>query len=367
MKKILVTKRRGIGDAVLMTPALEVLQKNFPEVEITVLVPKVVAPLFELQPGVARIWSFEDNPLPVWAFKIASERFDLVLDLNCTGQTRLLSRLSFAKKVISHRHDDATASRYATRPDGIEWDIHALTDYFPDLVIAPKDFLRPRIYFWEDEIAHAEEFWRSRGVVNGNVVVLGTSATRPTKRWPSKHYARFVELLKARLNMSVALLVGPGDSEREFANKVIHDINALHLSKDGGAFIVERVQNLRSFAALLASAYAYVGNDSGPKHIAVACGTPTLTFFGPEDPKEWHPYSRNDHPILYKPGLNCRKEDKGRWCSIHTCIVEKHRCMTSLSPEEAFNAFLAMERRPIIHERCVVKWKPPLPETNKKT
>src|SRR3989344_5097103 len=88
-KKILVSKRRGIGDAVLMTPAIEALHKNFPDAEITVLVPKPVAPLFDLQPGVARIWTFEDRPIPLWAIAIAKERFDLYLDLNSTGQNRL--------------------------------------------------------------------------------------------------------------------------------------------------------------------------------------------------------------------------------------------------------------------------------------
>ena len=368
MKKILVSKRRGIGDAVLMTPAIEALHKNFPEAEITLLVPKLVAPLFDLQPGVARIWAFEDKPIPFWALAIAQERFDLYLDLNSTGQTRLLSRFSFAKQKLSHRHDPETARKYgAGYPDGMEWDLNAVLSIFPTISVVPKQFRRPRIYFWEDEIAHAEEFWRSRGVMNGNVIVLGTGATRPTKRWPSKHYARFVELVKARLNMSIAFLVGPGEGEREFANKVIQDINALHLSPNSGGFIVERVHNLRSFAALLGTAYAYVGNDSGPKHIAVACGTPTLTFFGPEDPLEWHPYSQEDHPILYKPGLSCRKEDGGRWCALRECVVEKHRCMTQLTPEDAFAAFLALERRPIIHERCVVRWKPPLPKVDKTT
>jgi ADP-heptose:LPS heptosyltransferase len=355
MQKILISKRRGIGDAVLMTPAIETLHRNYPEAEITVLTSAVVAPLFEAFPGVKHIWTFEENKFFSLAQRIAKERFDLFLDLNSSGSSRWLTRLSRAKQSLSHRHDEATAKRYTPRPNAIDWDIHALRDLFPELMIAPRDFLRPKIYFWEEEVKHAEDFWRSRGVQNGNVVVLGIGASRQTKRWPSEHYARFVALLRKRLHMAIAIFPGPDPEERIFANRLIQDINSLRLPSSDSEIIIEKVSNLRSLAALLATAHSYVGNDSGPKHIAVASGTPTLTFFGPEDPLEWHPYATEDHPILFQPQLSCRKEDGGRWCSIPECLIEKHRCMTGLSPESAFQAFLSLHRAPMVHDRFVLK------------
>ena len=355
MQKILISKRRGIGDAVLMTPAIETLHRNYPEAEITVLAPAIVAPLFEASPGVNRIWTFAEKKTLAGAPAIGRERFDLYLDLNSTGTTRWLSRLSRAKMRISHRHDERTAKKYSPRPNAIDWDIYAIKDKFPDMMIAPRDFLRPKIYFWEEEIKHAEDFWRSRGVKNGNVVVLGIGASRQTKRWPSEHFAQFIALVRKRLHMAVAIFPGPDPEERIFANRLINDINALRLDPEDSEIIIEKVSNLRNFAALLATAHAYVGNDSGPKHIAVASGTPTLTFFGPEDPLEWHPYSQEDHPILFQPALSCRKEDHGRWCSIKDCVVEKHRCMTGLTPENAYHAFLSLHRMPMVHDRFVLK------------
>src|SRR5690606_35295202 len=56
---------------------------------------------------------------------------------------------------------------------------------------------------------------------------------------------------------------------------------------------------LRLLASMLKASTLYLGNDSGPKHLAVAVGTPTITLFGPEDPFEWHPYPRESHPIHY--------------------------------------------------------------------
>lgn len=365
MKRILVCKRRGLGDALLMTPAIEVLRKNFPEAEITVLVPHLAREIFHAQPGVAQVWSFEDYSMPSLLLKILRNRFDIVFDLNSTGQTRLLSKLiRFTRltRVVSHTHDKATTVRYPQRPNGVEWDVFAVGEALPNLAIPPSSFLLPRFYLYEEELKAADEFWRGRGIRNRNVVVLGVGATKSTKRWPAAHFARFAERVRGRLNMSLAILVGPSEDDRQFANAVVKEINSLRVPiDDAGSFVVERVAELRTFAALVAKSYAYVGNDSGPKHIAAAVGTPTLTLFGPEDPLEWHPYDSEDHPYLFAPKLTCRKEDGGRWCGLSECVVEKHRCMTSLDPDQAFQAFLRIKRKPLVHDIPVLASRPPLP------
>ena len=43
-------------------------------------------------------------------------------------------------------------------------------------------------------------------------------------------------------------------------------------------------------AAILGQAQLFIGNDSGPGHMAAATGTPTLTVFGPGDPARYHPW-----------------------------------------------------------------------------
>ena len=47
--------------------------------------------------------------------------------------------------------------------------------------------------------------------------------------------------------------------------------------------------SLREMAALLARCDLVVSNDNGPMHIAAAVGAPTVTIYGPTDPKAWNP------------------------------------------------------------------------------
>ena len=60
--------------------------------------------------------------------------------------------------------------------------------------------------------------------------------------------------------------------------------------------------DLSTLAAFLVGARLVIGNDSGPGHIAAAVGTPTLSLFGPTDPRIWSPR----HPcgrILHMPNI----------------------------------------------------------------
>jgi heptosyltransferase-2 len=95
--------------------------------------------------------------------------------------------------------------------------------------------------------------------------------------------------------------------------------------------------DIRRLAATLSEGAVYAGNDSGPRHLAVAVGTPTVTIFGPEDPLEWHPYPLERHPILFVKGLACRRDaapGAPPWCGIRVCVLEGHRCMTGITPAE---------------------------------
>jgi ADP-heptose:LPS heptosyltransferase len=81
--------------------------------------------------------------------------------------------------------------------------------------------------------------------------------------------------------VEVLFLCGPTERERGFA--IPNDIPTL------------APPNLRSLAALLSRARLFVGNDSGPGHIAAAVNTTTLSLFGPTEPRVWAPQNAAGH------------------------------------------------------------------------
>ncbi|HEX7159380.1 MAG TPA: glycosyltransferase family 9 protein [Edaphobacter sp.] len=83
----------------------------------------------------------------------------------------------------------------------------------------------------------------------------------------------------------------------------------------------------RESAAAFAHARAFVGHDSGPMHLAAAVQTPCVAIFAARNkPRVWFPYGRQHRVVYHK--TEC-------WgCGLETCVVERKRCLTSITVDE---------------------------------
>lgn len=95
--------------------------------------------------------------------------------------------------------------------------------------------------------------------------------------------------------------------------------------------------SLLGLAAALDRCSLFIGNDSGPMHIAAAVGTPVVAFFGPSEPAHYHPYGV-DYGIV-GVDLRCRPCDH-----VH-CVHSEYLCMTSIKPEDIVSAALELLSR----------------------
>jgi heptosyltransferase-3 len=83
----------------------------------------------------------------------------------------------------------------------------------------------------------------------------------------------------------------------------------------------------RESAAAFAQARVFVGHDSGPMHLAAAVQTPCVAIFAARNkPRVWFPYGKQ-HRVVYHQ-TDC-------WgCGLETCIVERKKCLTSITVDE---------------------------------
>ena len=93
--------------------------------------------------------------------------------------------------------------------------------------------------------------------------------------------------------------------------------------------------NPRESAAVFAQARIFIGHDSGPMHLAAAVQTPCVAIFAARNkPRVWFPYGKQ-HRIVYHQ-TDC-------WgCGLETCIVEKKRCLTSITVDEVITEVRAV-------------------------
>jgi ADP-heptose:LPS heptosyltransferase len=110
-------------------------------------------------------------------------------------------------------------------------------------------------------------------------VVLHPGAGSGKKCWPPEQFLKLAELLK-QAGRPVQVILGEVELERWPAAQVDEFSKLAEVKRPGT--LVELLHTL-------VGASAFVGNDSGPGHLAGVIGVPTVSIFGPKDPASWKP------------------------------------------------------------------------------
>jgi ADP-heptose:LPS heptosyltransferase len=113
--------------------------------------------------------------------------------------------------------------------------------------------------------------------------VLHPMASLSDKTWPPSNFLAVAEHLDRRLGIEPVFIAGPGESLDAFAPY--------------RGFAGAPLEEIKS---LLAGAALFVGNDSGPAHMAAAFGLPVVVLFGSSDPDIWRPW-RTESLVLTSP------------------------------------------------------------------
>jgi ADP-heptose:LPS heptosyltransferase len=136
---------------------------------------------------------------------------------------------------------------------------------------------------------------------NTAFVAVQVGAKRPTNRWLPERFAQVIDFLQRENELPVVLIGGEPDSAAVEAvtNRMTTAVHTL----------VGKTTLLQT-AALLEQSVLYIGNDTGPMHLAAAVGTPTVSIFSARDyPVLWFPTGDN-HVVLRSdvPCSPCFKE-----------------------------------------------------------
>jgi heptosyltransferase III len=260
--RIAVIRLRSLGDCVLSTPALALLKRHRPDLKLCVIV----------EPRFAEI--FADNP-DIAETRDSMTHADLVLNLH--GGTRsmvltALSRAKFRAGFAHHRYSFIYSDKIPTAQEilNVSRPVHTAEHLASAM-------------FWlgvpQQEIPRASLF-ADPPPARRPYAVIHPFAARPDKTWPAE---RFVEIAKG-LHLDPIFLAGPTDDLTPFKN-----------------FETSR-ESLKITKSLISGASLFLGNDSGPAHIAAAFGIPVVVLFGPSDPITWSPW-RTESQVLTAPAI----------------------------------------------------------------
>ncbi len=350
--RILLIKLRAMGDTVIALASLDALRHAYPHAQIDVLVTEAWSKLLVGDPRVNRVMAWPRSHALARLFTALAVRrakYDCIVNLHASPTSARIARFSRAPVRSVHFHGHNDANQFSTVEVPGKGKVKPITERDLDTVralgceVPSNPGLLPRLPLRPEERERGSAVLRSLKVQEP-ILGLGLGASRPTKQWPLERYAELAREWKRKTGGDAVGVVGSGE---EKIQRALPEIK--FMPKIG----------LRDLAAALSQLSVFAGNDSGPRHLAAAVGTPTVTLFGPEEPFEWHPYPRDRHPALFREGLACRKDaDPGMpaWCGLSECTVEKHRCMVEIKVSAVLEEALRImdpERPPDSQGQCI--------------
>ena len=339
-RNILAIKLREIGDAVIWTSALQSLRGEFPEATVDVLVRDFAEPVLRGLPWIDRVHTVSGRGaarLAVSLLTLRRERYDLALGFHATKTLCGLIPLLGAKDRVLYYHKRDSAPRFSTLevPDPGRYENAIMRDHSVLRALGIEVEPPPtRLMVSDQERASA------RGLLTRHFPELGRDGFKLLgllpggrsymKRYPRDLWLRLLDLIaEDRRQASVAVFVDQALSlEWELRS----------LCEERGVALFDDMR-LRELMGLLSWTDVVIGNDLGPKHMAVALGARSVTVFGPTEFGEWHPYDRDLHPIV-RVEVPCRdggpqELEPFRKCSISDC--GHLSCLRQIEPEDIWS------------------------------
>ena len=251
----------GIGDVLMVTPALRQLKRDFPKLKLT-----------------------------------------FALDLHSTGNNvyhELVRNAPFVDFIVDARHVDRSKYDAVTDVSAVclrfeREDLPAINriDLF-GRAIGVRGLVN-KLPFYKVEKVEAE--WAARQAASARaagkkIVVLHTASMEEKRCWPVEKY---IQLIKSARSEDLPVHFWVLDFNRKYSGW--RDLGCSNWSGT----------DVRQMAALIAEADLFIGPDSGPMHIAGAVRTSSIVMFGSVPPQaRINHYSTHESATAEVPCLGC--------------------------------------------------------------
>jgi len=344
--RLLIIRLRSIGDIVLLTPALRLLKEWRPDYHISIVVESRFSELLEGNPDVEEIVEpngGEERPKARSFLRAALDlrrrRYSLCLNLHGGPTSAFLTALVGARWNAGFEHFRARAlyaflipdARQILRQQTIHTAEHQASAFF--WLGLPRREIPPARLF---PSARREAWWERKRTSLGippdrEYAVIHPAALFPTKQWAAENFARLAKFFEEEAGLVPVCSCGPGESPV---------LDALERAADSPIRRLEGA-SLGQFTAALAGARLFVGNDSGPAHMAAALGRPSVVIFGSSSSTIWGPWPRQGPGCIVQNFFECNP------CPGDRCYrFERPECILSISFSQVRSAVEAILRQP---------------------
>lgn len=267
--RVLVVRHDArLGNVLLLTPSLRLIRRAFPEARVDVLLADRYGEALRFNPCVDDV--LEPRALPGLARRGYSLAFDMSPHHAFSLSSALWTALSAAKRRVGYDRGDAGRFLHDLAPPPTTRDhetanlARLVRHAAPGAVLPPDSELRTEWHFGPGEREEGARAWKALGLDAESVALF--LGARAEKRLPPEWFLELAARVRAS-GRRVALTAGPAE------RRLLEGLRV----PEGVALAPELA--LRPFAAMISHARAVLTADTGPMHLAVAVGVPTVELF----------------------------------------------------------------------------------------
>lgn len=333
--RILLVRPDHLGDVLLTSPAIRALRAAQPNLEIHMLVGGWSGEVIAAYPEVDQVLTVA---FPGFS-RTQNENWRAPYQLAYTSSVHL-RRIGYGSVVIM-RPDHwwgAMVAKLAGIPERIGYDIPDVAPYLTTALTFRQEHAVEQnlrlVERWTGVLRKEQINFTfpvepvDEDYINDYLSERGTSIDQPiycihpgsgtwAKQWAEEKWATVADHLTEQKGVRVVFTGGP--NELPLVRRITSQMKQR-------AIITAGDTRLGQLAALFQRAQVVLGPDSGPLHLAVAVGTPTVTLFGPADPVEFRPWGAAQKHIVLTSDIGCRPCRVLDWRdddpAYHPCVQE---------------------------------------------
>ncbi len=360
-KHFLIIRLDAIGDMIMFSPFVRELRRQEPEAKITLVINPLVKSLYENCPYVDKIFYFNGNkPIKpkiitstframIWGRKNLKGTYTDVFLPRCNNDTegalmiaitsRCSNIVSFSEKQTKERasvnygYDNFVNKKFITGK--LQHEVETNLDF---LRLAGYDKIKlDNLEIWFSKVADSNkkvDLLLCDTADDTNVLLgIGFSASIESKCWPLESFRKLFKRIQEHLPGVIFILIGgPGEEHKaKILSAEMPDIIDIT-----GKF------SLLETAALIKRCSIFIGNDSGPMHIAAAVGTPIIEILSCSKENNMH---NSNTPIRFRPWKNeciILQPEKTLPPCTRECISDSPHCIRQITVQEVFEAVKAL-------------------------
>jgi lipopolysaccharide heptosyltransferase I len=308
---ILIVRLGALGDIVHAIPAAAALRRAFPGARLDWLVEAKHRAILDMVTALDRVVAIGRPSVAGWTHavrELRATKYDLAIDLQGLMKSAVLARASGAARVVGFsiwHLREKTARPFYSDVREAEGD-HVIAKNLRLLEAAGVHDTTIEFPIADAPSAAVDQV---RAAIGGGTrfALVNPGAAWPNKRWPAERFGEIAAFLRDACALTPVVLWGPG--EEALAQAVV--------TASSGAAVLAPPTAIPDIVALARAAALFVSGDTGPLHLAMAAGTPSVGIFGPTDPVRNGAFTADDLTVSRYDACGChydRRCHQTDWC-----------------------------------------------------